>query len=305
MQDATPSMIDLKSFPLSQVENLFALAKRLKIAQNFSSSPTITSDTIALMFFEPSTRTRLSFQTAVHRAGYGALIFEGGGKTSLEKGETVEDSVLNVAAMHPKLVIIRCGDEVDLPALARKISMPVINAGWGVKGHPTQALLDLFTLHEKWGGLRGKKLVIVGDVKHSRVASSHRELAKICGLELAFCGPKEFLSAADESASVKNFSRLGEALEWCDAVMALRVQFERHASSVAISKEDYHAQFGLTAAAVQKLKASGWILHPGPINHGLEMDTDVLQDPRSLVLEQVSSGVVIREALIRQMGGKA
>lgn len=296
-------MIDLKSFSHSQVENLFAIAKRLKIAKNFSSIPTITGDTIALMFFEPSTRTRLSFETAAHRAGYGALIFEGGGKTSLEKGETIEDSVLNVAAMHPKFVIIRCGDDVDFPGLARKISMPVINAGWGVKGHPTQALLDLFTLNEKWQSLRGKKLVIVGDIRHSRVASSHIEIAKTCGLELAFCGPKDFLPTGD--ASVKTFDQLSEALEWCDAVMALRVQFERHQNSVAMSKEDYHAQFGLTAESVKKLKASGWIMHPGPINHGIEMDTEVLKDPRSLVLEQVSSGVYIREALIRWMGGKA
>jgi aspartate carbamoyltransferase catalytic subunit len=302
MQDAIPSVIDLKSFSLSQVENLFAVAKRLKIAKNFSSIPTITGDTIALMFFEPSTRTRLSFETAAHRAGYGALIFEGGGKTSLEKGETIEDSVLNVAAMHPKFVIIRCGDDVDLPGLAKKISMPVINAGWGVKGHPTQALLDLFTLNEKWGGLRGKKMVIVGDIRHSRVASSHIELAKICGVELAFCGPKDFLPA---NGGVKTFDRLNEALVWCDAVMALRVQFERHQSSSAMSKEDYRAQFGLTADSVKKLKPSGWIMHPGPINHGIEMDTEVLKDPRCLVLEQVSSGVYVREALIRWMGGKA
>jgi len=302
MHDATPSMIDLKSFSSAQIEEIFALAKYLK---NSPQADILRAGkTVALMFFEPSTRTRLSFETAAHRFGLNPIIFEAGGKTSLEKGETLEDSILNVAAMGPSALVIRCGDDVDLWQLAKKIQMPIINAGWGVKGHPTQALLDLFTLQQKWQNLRGKKLVIVGDVRHSRVAASHVELAKLCGVELAFCGPKEFMPIA-ASGSVKIFSELSAALSWADAVMTLRVQFERHAGDIKLSKEDYRSQFGLTAMALKNLQASGFILHPGPINHGLEMDTEVLSDPRSLVLEQVSSGVFVREALLRWMEAKA
>lgn len=299
MHDATPSVIDLKSFSSAQIEEIFALAKHLKNSPKPTSQ---TGKTIALMFFEPSTRTRLSFETAAYRAGLGPLVFEGGSLTSLEKGETVEDSVLNVAAMNPEYVVIRCGNDVDLGALAKKIRAPLINAGWGIKGHPTQALLDLFTLQQKWQSLRGKKLVIVGDVRHSRVAASHVELAKICGVELAFCGLKEFLPEA--SGEVKTFSDLAEALAWADAVMALRVQFERHANDLKLSKEDYRSRYGLTTAALKNFKSSGFILHPGPINHGIEMDTEVLSDSRCLVLDQVTSGVYVREALIRWLGGQ-
>lgn len=301
MHDATPSMIDLKSFSAVQIEEIFALAKHLKTSS--SSDILKTGKTVALMFFEPSTRTRLSFETAAHRCGLGPIIFEGGGKTSLEKGETIEDSVLNVAAMNPQVLVIRCGNEVNLPQLAKQIPQPIINAGWGVKGHPTQALLDLFTLQQRWQNLRGQKLVIVGDVRHSRVAASHLELAKLCGIELAFCGPKEFLPTMTSDTDVKIFSDLSAALSWADAVMALRVQFERHGSGMTIFKEDYRHQFGLTVAAMKNFKASGLILHPGPVNHGIEMDTEVLADPRSLVLEQVSCGVFVREALLRWMGG--
>jgi aspartate carbamoyltransferase catalytic subunit len=293
-------MIDLTAFSLSQIEEIFALAKSFK---NSAQRPAVaaTGKVIALMFFEPSTRTRLSFEMAAHRAGLSPVIFEGSRGTSLEKGETVEDSILNVAAMGPECLVIRCGDDVDLAGIAKKVRRPVINAGWGVKGHPTQALLDLFTLRQKWESLRGKKLVIVGDVLHSRVAASHGELAKKFEVELAFCAPQKLLPSG--SANIKTFAKLAEALSWADAVMALRIQLERHAAGLGLSKEDYRSEFGLTKSSLKDLSTSGFILHPGPINHGVEMDAEVLSDPRCLVLEQVAAGVAVREALLRWIGG--
>ncbi len=255
-----------------------------------------------LAFFEASTRTRLSFETAAYRAGLGPLVFDGGIKTSLEKGETFEDSLLNMAAMEPKALVVRCGDSVPLAEIAPKLKVPLINAGWGVQGHPTQALLDQLTLLSKWKSLAGKKLLIVGDLKHSRVAASHLELAEKTGVQLGQCGPADFLSG---SSKIRSFESLPEALSWADAVMALRFQFERHDSSVALSKEDYRSRYGLNRDSLKKLKPDGWIMHPGPINHGIEMESEVLSDARSIVLEQVRHGVFLREAVLRMTLGES
>lgn len=293
------SLLELKNLSAKQIEELFSFAEALKqkphpIRQN--------GESVILAFFEASTRTRLSFETACIRAGLGPLIFDGGLKTSLEKGETVEDSLYNMAAMDPKILVVRCADSVQLDRLAPKLKVPVINAGWGVQGHPTQALLDQLTLKSKWTSLENKKLLIIGDLKHSRVAASHLELAEKTGLKLAQCGPSEYLST---SSKIQSFSDLSEALSWADAVMALRFQFERHEASLTFSKEDYRAKYGLNSESLMKLKADGWILHPGPINHGIEMETEVLSDPRSIVLEQVRHGVFLREAVLRMTLGES
>lgn len=292
------SLLDLKSVSHEQIERIFSFASSLK---EKSRTPRSKGETVALAFFEPSTRTRLSFESAAVRAGLGPLVFEGGPKTSLEKGETVEDSILNIAAMMPSIVVVRCGDSVDLSEIAKKIAPPIINAGWGVKGHPTQALLDLFTLKEKWRNLSGKKLLIVGDLKHSRVAFSHVELFEKMGIELGQCGPQGFTL---ENSKIKNFTRLKEGLEWADAVMALRFQFERHETSLAFSKEDYRSEFGLNSQSLKPLKPTSFIMHPGPVHHGIEMETEVMLDSRNIILEQVQHGVFLRESLLRTTLGE-
>jgi aspartate carbamoyltransferase catalytic subunit len=293
------SLLDLQSVTNSQIHNLFSLADSLKKSPG---TPRNQGETVALAFFEPSTRTRLSFESAAIRAGVGPLVFEGGQKTSLEKGETVEDSLLNIAAMMPKIVVTRCQDLVDLAKIAPRLGVPVVNAGWGVKGHPTQALLDAYTLRNAWKDLAGKKLLIVGDVKHSRVVASHLEIYQRLGFELGQCGPRGFLLANE---NVQTFEKLREGLEWADAVMALRFQFERHDASLQFSKEEYRSHFGLNAESVTSLKKQGLILHPGPINHGIEMETEVLSDPRCKVLEQVQNGVFVREAILRTILGES
>lgn len=298
MFQANSSLIDLQTVTPQQIEKLFSLAESLK--QN-PQAPRNHGEYAILAFFEASTRTRLSFEAALAKVGVAAIVFDGGLNTSLEKGETIEDSILNMAAMQPRLMIVRCGQHIELQKFSQQFNFPVLNAGWGVKSHPTQALLDLMTLKQKWLNFVGKRLLIVGDVKHSRVASSHIELASKLGIEIAQCGPQDFLS---ENSQYKTFHELKPALAWADAVMALRFQFERHAGEQSFQKEDYRKKFGISSDCLKSLKKESWILHPGPINQGIELEAEVLSDPRSLVMNQVSNGVYLREALLRMALGE-
>jgi aspartate carbamoyltransferase catalytic subunit len=296
MPNGPTSSLDLKSLTKSQFAELFSEAQALK-SQN--SMSTFSGERIALLFFEPSTRTRMSFESAAYRCGLAPLVFDGGANTSLEKGETVEDSVLNVAAMLPRFLVIRCGDAVDLASLSRQVPMPIINAGWGVKGHPTQALLDAFTMKEKLNTLESLRVLILGDIRHSRVAASHFELLPTLGAEVGICGPKEFLVSRP---GVRVFEDLREGLEWAQVAMALRVQFERHDSADRERvRESYRLKYGLNTEVLKAFSPQGLIMHPGPINHGVEVETEVLSDPRCQVLNQVTNGVFVRETLIKRL----
>jgi aspartate carbamoyltransferase catalytic subunit len=249
--------------------------------------------TAAFLFFEASTRTRMSFEAAAVQLGLHPLILSGKTSSSLEKGETLEDTILNIASMSPSVLIIRSGEALNLNLVNKILNIPILNAGWGCHGHPTQALLDIYTLSQKMNTLKGVKILIVGDVLHSRVAASHQELSKILGYELAWCGPESFMPKDTEN---KKFNSLEEGLAWGDVVMCLRLQAERH--SEVYQFENYRKDFGLTKNRLSNLKSEQWILHPGPINHGVELDSIVLNDSRSLVLEQVSYGVSLRQALL-------
>ena len=296
------SLITLNDFHKKDVELLFSDSLALK--NNFNSHQMTSGiyhsgykGTAALLFFEPSTRTRFSFEAACSRAGYHPLILDGGIGTSIEKGETVEDTIFNIQALRPLFFVIRCNDQVDLADVERRLDSPVINAGWGKRGHPTQALLDALTMFEKWRSLNGKNVLFVGDIKHSRVVSSHLELAKALNYNVAYCAPSEFLPTGAENV----FASLKEALEWADAVIALRVQKERHDNENIFLLEDYRESFGLNAARLSKLKSEALIMHPGPINYGVEIELDILDDPRCCILKQVENGVFLREALIRNI----
>lgn len=314
MPKSKSSLITLRHFDQTRLDFLFSKALELKknfIAHGLSSGPYHSGyrGTAALLFFEPSTRTRFSFEAACSRAGFHPLILDGGIGTSLEKGETVEDTIYNIQAMRPLFFVIRCNDQINMEEIGNTLSVPVLNAGWGRRSHPTQALLDALTLRENWGasgsgaeGLRGKKVLFVGDVKHSRVVASHRELAGILGYEIAFCGPPSFLpEGTGEAGGPRGFEKLAEALQWADAVIALRVQKERHDNENLFLLEDYRESFGLNPEALRQLKADGLILHPGPVNYGVEIETEILADPRCKILKQVENGVFLREALIRQL----
>ena len=288
------SLIDLNSLDKEKVNILFSSADQLALNPLLPSKG--FGKTGALLFFEASTRTRMSFETACARLGVYPILLNGRAGSSLEKGEALEDTILNVAAMKPSFLIVRSGDELDLEGVAEKISYPIINAGWGKKGHPTQALLDAYTIRKHLGSPQGQKVLIVGDVHHSRVARSHIELSKILGYELAFCGPAEFLPVADE---VRTFQNLSEGLQWATVAMALRVQLERHSAKYLMA--DYREQYGFTVENLKPLSRKALILHPGPINQGTEMDSEVLQDSRCQVLDQVSNGVLIRQALLHKV----
>lgn len=285
------SILDLNSLEKTKIDFLFSVADKISADESLDFKG--FGKTGALLFFEASTRTRMSFETACARLGIHALRLDGKAGTSLEKGETLEDTVLNVDAMKPSFLVIRCGDDLDLAVLSKKVQSPILNAGWGKKGHPTQALLDAYTIRKHLKTCEGQKVLIVGDVRHSRVASSHFELAKKLGYEVALCGPKEFLP---ENTDVKVFTNLSEGLKWATVAMALRVQLERHDGSYSL--QNYRANFGFTKENLKSLSSQALIMHPGPINQGTELDSDVLSDSRCKVLDQVTNGVFIRQALI-------
>ena len=295
------SLISLNSFSKEDISSLFTAVAQLEhqksdLLEQGRSVAKFHSRTGALIFFESSTRTRLSFETACARLLIHPLIFDMKIGSSLEKGETFEDTVLNIAAMKPSFVVIRCGDELDLENLAQKIDMPILNAGWGRQGHPTQALLDAYTIRKHLHTCENQRVLIVGDVRHSRVAASHLELAPKLGYEIAFCGPQEFLP---EKTSVKVFSNLQEGLKWSTVAMALRVQLERHTHSYSLA--EYRDLYGFTQEHLKVLSDKALILHPGPINQGTEMDIEVMQDSRAKILDQVSNGVLVRQALIQKL----
>ncbi|HPI40279.1 MAG TPA: aspartate carbamoyltransferase catalytic subunit [Pseudobdellovibrionaceae bacterium] len=251
---------------------------------------------VGLVFFESSTRTRMSFEMAALRTGRKSILFDGSRGTSLEKGETFLDTLLNIAAMGPDILVIRAPDTLDMIDVSKKINIPILNAGWGKLEHPSQALLDIFTIYEKRKinlERRPERLLFVGDVKHSRVVGSHIQLSRILNYEIAFCGPQNFIPLETD---IPYFSSLEEGLAWSTSVMLLRVQKERHESSSDL--REYISKYSLNDEHLKKLKKDQWILHPGPVNQGVEMNENVYTDFRSLILDQVSHGVALRAALL-------
>lgn len=294
------SLLDLRSLSQDQVLFLFEKAKSFS-QESLAGSRESKRETAALIFFEASTRTRMSFETACARMGLHPLFLDAGGKTSLEKGETQEDTLLNIAALRPAVLVIRSGDGLDQEAMGRTIDVPIVNAGWGLRGHPTQALLDIFTLWKRGRNLEKEKILIIGDIRHSRVAASHFELAKSLNYEIALCGPKHFLP---ENSQFQVFSKMEEGLRWCTTAMALRVQNERHAEGSGSANKDYHSEFGLTKKRLDDLNKEIIVMHPGPINHGVEMTTEVVHDSRAVILEQVTNGIYIRQAVLQRALGE-
>lgn len=296
----TRSIVTLSGLSKAQVEKIFSLSQELKHAPR---APEFLGQSAALLFFEASTRTRMSFESACHRCGLGPLVFQAGPGTSMEKGETAEDTFANILAMNPSVVVLRAGDDLNVDRLAQASKIPLVNAGWGKKGHPTQALLDLLTIRQK-RPLEGLKVALLGDLRFSRVAASHLELWPLFGGEVRYCGPASLLPAG---SNVQSFSHIEEAIAWADVLVALRYQTERYSEASLQAKDpkdlemflEIRQNFALTAARLAKIPKNTLILHPGPVNHGVELDSEVYFDPRSMILEQVSHGVWLREALLR------
>ena len=243
---------------------------------------------------------------AAERLGYRTLAIEPTA-SSLIKGETLEDTVLNITAMEPDAIVIRYGESAGLDALLPTLSVPVLNAGSGTAAHPTQSLLDAYTIHRERGSVAGQKVLIVGDVRHSRVARSNFDVLAKLGAEIGVCGPQSFLpdEAECRERGLRVFTNLDEAISWTDVYMGLRVQIERHADRASATLESYrnefHQQFGLNRARLNSLAKDAIIMHPGPINHGVEFSDEALADSRNRVMTQVSNGVLIRAALLRRI----
>ncbi|MBC7742068.1 MAG: aspartate carbamoyltransferase catalytic subunit [Bdellovibrionaceae bacterium] len=302
MPSSKSSLITLTNLSAKQVGTLFS--KGLELKKKFNQNPIASNHSFkgnaALLFLEPSTRTRFSFESACTRAGLHPLLLDGRSGASLEKGESIEDTILNIEALRPLFFVIRCNGDFNLNDIQKKLSVPIINGGWGMRGHPTQALLDAMTIFEKWGDLYQRQILFVGDIKHSRVVSSHLELAKISGYKIGFVAPKNFLPDVIPDG-VQLFKNLDEGLQWADAVIALRVQNERHDEKSDFSLADYRENYGLNNKRLMKLKPNSMVMHPGPINYGVEIESEILADVRSVILKQVENGVFLREALIRDL----
>lgn len=264
--------------------------------------PTLRGATIVNLFFEASTRTRISFEFAEKRLSADTVNVASAG-SSVSKGETLVDTARNLEAMKIDMVVIRHGASGAAQFLAERIESNVINAGDGTNEHPTQGLLDLLTLRNHLGDLTGRRICIVGDVLHSRVARSNIWGLTKLGADVAVCGPRSLLPNAIGEMGVTVFDRIEEAVEWADAFNVLRLQLERMQAGYIPSLREYNRVYGVTRARLEKAPRDILILHPGPMNRGVEIDSDVADGPHSVILDQVTNGVAVRMAVLYLLAG--
>ena len=264
--------------------------------------PALRGSTVVNLFFENSTRTRVSFEFAEKRLSADTVSIASSG-SSVQKGETLVDTARNLEAMRIDMVVIRHGASGAARFLADRIESNVINAGDGTHEHPTQGLLDMLTLRDHFGSLEGLRVCIVGDVLHSRVARSNIWGLRKMGAEVAVCGPKSLLPRAIDEFGVTVFPRVEEAIEWAQALNVLRLQLERMTAGYIPSLREYNRVFGVTRERLDRAKREVLILHPGPMNRGVEIDSDVADGPHSVILNQVTNGVAVRMAVLYLLAG--
>ena len=279
-------LITLKDLKTEKILELIKYAEKLKKGFRIS----YPDKKIATLFFENSTRTHYSFQVALMNLGI-SIIDLNADTSSVRKGETLYDTVRTFEALGVDGVIIRHSKDEYYNDL-KNIQIPIFNAGDGAGSHPTQSLLDLMTIHEEFGSFKGLKCCIVGDISHSRVAHTNIEIMERLGMEVYISGPEEF---NDHSAKWIPFD---EAVETMDIVMLLRVQFERHKEKMKMTVEEYHEKYGLTVERMNKMKENAIIMHPAPINRGVEIADEVAECPKSRIYKQMTNGVYIRMAVI-------
>ena len=264
--------------------------------------PTLRGSTIVNLFFENSTRTRISFEFAEKRLSADPVNVSTAG-SSVSKGETLVDTARNLEAMRIDMVVIRHGSSGAAQFLAERIKSNVINAGDGMHEHPTQGLLDLLTLRDHLGDLAGKRVCICGDVLHSRVARSNIWGLRKVGAEVAVCGPRSLLPYAIEEFGVTVFDHIEEAIAWADALNVLRLQIERMTGGYIPSLREYNRVFGVTRDRLSRASRDVLILHPGPMNRGVEIDSDVADGEHSVILDQVTNGIAVRMAVLYLLAG--
>jgi len=259
--------------------------------------PTLRGVTIVNLFYEPSTRTRISFELAEKRLSADTVNFSTSG-SSAAKGETLKDTVWNIEAMKIDMVVIRHSAPGSAHYLSECCASTIINAGDGAHEHPTQGLLDMYTMREKYGKLKGLKVVIVGDIKHSRVARSNIWGLLTMGADVSVCGPPTLLPVEMERFGVKVYDDLDEALDGADVVNILRIQKERQKGGLLPSMREYNRYYGITKERLRNLNDNFTIMHPGPMNRGVEISSEVAEAPYSVILPQVTNGVAVRMAIL-------
>ncbi|MCM8571064.1 aspartate carbamoyltransferase catalytic subunit [Gramella jeungdoensis] len=298
-------LLGIKYLKREDIDLIFKTADHFKevINRPIKKVPSLRDITIANLFFENSTRTRLSFELAEKRLSADVINFSAA-SSSVKKGETLIDTVNNILSMKVDMVVMRHPNPGAGIFLSKHVKASIINAGDGAHEHPTQALLDSYSIREKLGEVKGKKVVIVGDILHSRVALSNIFALKLQGAEVKVCGPKTLLPKYIESLGVEVETNLKKALEWCDVANMLRVQNERMDISYFPSTREYIKQFGLNKKLLESLDKEIVIMHPGPINRGVEITSDVADSEHAIILDQVQNGVAIRMAAIYLLASK-
>lgn len=297
-------LISIEQLDVAEMTTLFETADAFKkvLGRKNSKTPALRGKNVVNLFFENSTRTRVAFEMAAKRLSADVTSLDM--KTSsTAKGETLRDTVENIRALAADIIIIRHSAPGSAGYIAKILDIPVLNAGDGAHEHPTQALLDCFTLREKWGDLRGRKIAILGDILYSRVARSNIWAMTKLGAEVTLVGPSTLVPREFEKLGVKVSHKLQAALADKDAVMLLRIQHERQNASAFPSLNEYTSMFGLNADRFSWLKKDAIIMHPGPINRGVEIDSDLADCPQSVILEQVTNGLAVRMAALYLCNG--
>ncbi len=292
-------LLGIKDLNEKDIQMIFKTADSFKDVLNrpIKKVPSLRDITIANLFFENSTRTRLSFELAEKRLSADVVNFSAA-SSSVKKGETLIDTVNNILSMKVDMVVMRHPNPGAHEFLSKHIDAKIVNAGDGTHEHPTQALLDAYSIREKLGVVDGKKVVIVGDIKHSRVALSNIYCLQKLGAEVMVCGPTTLIPKYIDALGVKVEHNLQKALEWCDVANMLRIQLERQDIKYFPSLREYSMLFGLTMDHLKQLDKDIVVMHPGPINRGVEISSEVADSDQSIILDQVENGVAIRMAVI-------
>lgn len=299
-------LLGIKGLKLSDIELILSTADTFKdvINRPIKKVPSLRDLTIANLFFENSTRTRLSFELAEKRLSADVVNFASS-SSSVTKGETLIDTVNNILAMKVDMVVMRHPSPGAAAFLSQHVRSRIVNAGDGTHEHPTQALLDAFSIREKLGTVKGKKVVIIGDILHSRVALSNIFCLQMLGAEVMVCGPTTLIPKYIAELGVRVEHDIRKALAWCDVANVLRIQLERQDIKYFPSLREYTMLFGINKALLDSLNKKIIVMHPGPINRGVEITSDVADSEHSIILDQVENGVAVRMAVLYLLAGKS
>ncbi len=302
---STNNLLGIKDLTPGDIHLIFHWTKKFKeiINRPIKKVPSLRDITVANLFFENSTRTRLSFELAEKRLSADVINFSAS-SSSLSKGESLVDTIKNILAMQVDIVVLRHPEPGSAIFLSKHIDAQIINAGDGTHEHPTQALLDAFSIQEKLNDLKNKRIVIIGDISHSRVAISNIYCLQKLGAKVAVCGPQSLVPRNIYSLNVEVFDDINKALEWADAANILRVQHERMDRSYFPSIREYQMRYGITMEKLLSLKEIPLIMHPGPINRGVEISSEVADSEYSIILDQVQNGVALRMSVLYLLASK-